>query len=182
MKLTIYTLATDDDTGTNSQVFPNEEARDDALLSWVSSDRDEWAGSEFADNLHEFIQSKTDYMDTFSTDEQEIGIDPVQLVGIDEAWKICKAVPGAFGNLYDPDEVLTIMDGWSEAGDTSEDSNWFDPTNAEDKAAILAWCEQEGPDFEDQTSNLVCENLPNRGEAFKALAAKREQEGKGSEA
>ena len=71
---------------------------------------------------------------------------------------------------------MSILDGWSEEGDDSETSHWFDPTSVEDRAAILAWCEKEGPDFEDQISNLVCDNLPNRGEAFAALEAKNKQE------
>lgn len=90
-------------------------------------------------------------------------------ITVGEAWQRCKAEPGAFGNLYDPQEILTIMDGW-------EDDFEFDPENAEDVAAITAWCEAEGSDFEDQISNLVCENLPKRKDAYAALANKRGEE------
>lgn len=176
MKLKIYTLATDDDSGTHADVFGTEEARDDALLAWVSSDREEWAKSEFADDLHEYVQSKTDYLDTFSTDVQDVGVDPAQLMTTNEAWKRCKVTPGSFGNLYDPDEVMSILDGWADESDADETSHWFDPESEEDRSAILAWCEQEGPDFEDRISELVCSNLPNRGAALAALEAKQRQE------
>jgi hypothetical protein len=176
MRLKIYTLATDDKGGTHADVFRTEEARDDALLGWVGSNRKEWAKSDLADDLHGYVQSKTSYFDTFSTDTQEIEIDPGQLMTINAAWKACKVTPGSFGNLYDLDEVMSIMDGWADEGDADETSHWFDPDSAEDRMAILAWCEQEGPDFEDQISELVCSNLPNRGEAFAALEAKHRQE------
>ena len=176
MKLTIYTLATDDKCGTHADVFGSQTERDDALLEWVNSNRDEWAESEFAGDLHEYVLSKTDYLDTFSTDEQEIEIDPAQLVTVNEAWTLCKDNAGAFGNLYDPEEVMTILDGWSDEDDEDTTSHRFDPDNAEDRMAILAWCEAEGPDFEDQISDLVCTNLPNRGEALAALEAKRQRE------
>lgn len=176
MKLTLYTLATDDDNGTKCRVFGSEHQRDDALLTWVGSNREDWAASDFADNLHEFIQSRTDYLDTFSTDEQSLDIDPSALLTINEAWKLCKDTPGAFGNLYDPEEIMSILDGWSEEGDGTEASYWFDPKSAEDRRAVLAWCEQEGPDFEDRISDLVGSNLPTRGEAFAALTAKHQKE------
>lgn len=176
MKLTLYTLATDDNSGTHADVFGTERARDDALLEWVGSNREEWSASAFAGDLHEYVLSKADYLDTFSTDEQEIEIDPARLMTVNDAWKHCKDNPGSFGNLYDPDEVMTILDGWADAGDADETSCWFDPGSAEDRMAILAWCEQEGPDFEDKISDLVCSNLPNRGEAFAALEAKHQQE------
>ncbi len=176
MKLTIYTLATDDDNGTHAQVFGSQTERDDALLAWGNSDREEWATSDLADDLHEYFLGRTDYLDTFSTDEQEVEIDPAALITVNEAWKLCKDSPGAFGNLYDPEEVMSILDGWAEEGDTDETSYWFDPDCEKDRMAILAWCEAEGPDFEDQVSNLVCSNLPNRGAAFAALDAKKRQE------
>jgi hypothetical protein len=176
MKLTIYTLATDDKCGTRAGVFGTETDRDDALLEWVSSNREEWSESAFADNLHPYIQSKADYLDTFSTDEQEVEIDPAELMTVNAAWTLCKDNPGSFGNLYDPDEVMTILDEWAEEGDEEDSSHWFDAGNAEDRMAILAWCEAEGPDFENQISELVCSNLPNRGEAFAALEAKHQRE------
>lgn len=85
MKLKIYTFATDDNSGTHAEVFGTEEARDDALLAWVGSNRAEWVNSELADDLHDYVQSKTDYLDTFSTDAQEIEIDPGQLMSVNEA-------------------------------------------------------------------------------------------------
>jgi hypothetical protein len=176
MKLTIHTLATDDDNGTTCRVFAAEALRDDALLAWVGSNREDWAASDFADNLHEFIQSRTDYLDTFSTDEQKLDIDPSALLTVNEAWKLCKDTPGAFGNLYDPEEIMSILDGWSEEGDEAVASHWFDPKSAEDRIAVLAWCEQEGPDFEERISDLVCSNLPTRGEAFAALTEKHQKE------
>ncbi len=60
MKLKIYTLATDDNSGTHAEIFGTEATRDDALLEWVSSNREEWAKSAFADDLHAYIQIKTD--------------------------------------------------------------------------------------------------------------------------
>ena len=176
MKLTIFTLATDDNSGTICRVFGSEAERDDALLDWIGSDRKEWAASQCADDLHDYVQRRTDYLDTFSTDEQAVEIEPVNLMTLNGAWKVCKDTPGSFGNLYDPDEVMTILDGWAEEGDKDETSNWFDPDSAEDRMAILAWCEQEGPDFEGQISELVCSNLPTRGEALAALAAKHQRE------
>lgn len=176
MKLTLYTLATDCDAGTHADLFTDETARDDALLAWAGSSREDWQSSDLADDLHAFVQTKTGYLDKFSTDEKQIDLDLAQLTTVNEAWVLCKDNPGSFGNLYDPREVMTILDGWSESGDKSPESHWFDPANPEDRAAILAWCEQEGPDFEDQISNLVCENLPDRKAAFDALEAKREVE------
>ena len=76
---------------------------------------------------------------------------------------------GSFGNLYDPNEVLTIVDGW---GDEYE----FDASNAEDRAAVTAWCEAEGASIEDDISKLVCDQLPTREIAFAALAKKREND------
>lgn len=176
MKLTIYTLATDDDCGTTSTVFADAASRDAALLEWAGTNWDEWKESDLADDLHEFIQTKTDHLDTFSTDEQELVIDLAAHVSVNEAWRICDEAPGSFGNLYDPDELFTIMGGWSEKGDESETSNWFDPESSEDFDALLAWCEEEGPDFEEQISNLVCQNLPNRKQAFAALEAKHRKQ------
>ncbi|MYB77838.1 MAG: hypothetical protein F4X83_12275 [Chloroflexi bacterium] len=176
MKLTIYTLATDCDNGTNAQVFVSEDTRDDALLEWVGSSREDWQASDLADDLHAFVQTKTGYLDTFSTDEQQIEVDPAQLITVNQAWFRCKDAPGSFGNLYDPDEVMEIMSNWSEAGDEGPDSHWFDPKDSEDHAAILAWCDQVGPDFEEQISRLVCENLPTRKTAFEALEAKHKLE------
>lgn len=176
MRMKIYTLATDDNNGTQTAVFGTEAARDDALLEWVNANREDWAESAFADDLHTYIQSKTDYLDTFSTDEQEVEIDPTKLMTVNAAWKFCKNIPGSFGNLYDPDEVMTILEGWAEEGDEEDSSHWFDAENAEDRLAILAWCEAEGPDFENQISELVCSNLPNRGAAFAALDAKLQRE------
>ncbi len=71
---------------------------------------------------------------------------------------------------------MTLLDGWLDEGDKDETSHWFDPDSAEDRIAILAWCEGEGPDFEDQVSHLICSNLPTRGAAFAALQAKRQRE------
>jgi len=176
MKLIIYTLATDCDAGTHADLFTDENTRDDALLKWAGSSRIEWQSSELANDLHAFVQTKTDYLDTFSTDEKQIEVDLAQLTTVNEAWFRCKDNPGSFGNLYDPDEVITILDGWSESGDESPASHWFDRDNREDHAAILAWCEQEGPDFEEQISDLVCENLPTRKAAFDALEAKHKVE------
>ena len=176
MKLTIYTLATDCDAGTHADLFTDEQVRDDALLAWADSNREDWQSSDLADDLHAFVQTKIDYLDTFSTDEQQIEVDLAQLTNVNEVWALCKNHPGSFGSLYDPDEVMTILDGWSESGDDSPESHWFDPASPEDRAAILAWCEQEGPDFEDQISNLVCENLPNRKAAFEALEANHKVE------
>lgn len=144
MRLNIYTLATDDKNGTRADVFCSETERDDALLAWVNSDRAQWAGSKFADDLHEYVLSKIEFLDTFSTDEQEVEIDPAALMSVNTAWKLCKVAPGSFGNLYDPEEVTTILDGWGEEGDEDGTSHWFDPDRAEDHAAILAWCEAEG--------------------------------------
>jgi hypothetical protein len=42
--------------------------------------------------------------------------------------------------------------------------------------AILAWCEQEGPDIENRISELVCSNLSNQSEASAALAAKHQRD------
>jgi len=176
VRFTIYILATDDDCGTHASVFGSEAARDDALLEWVGSNREEWAQGQFSDDLNEHVQSKTDYLDTFSTDEQEVDIDPAQLLTVNEAWKICKDNPGSFGNLYDPDEVMITLDGWAVEGDEEDRSHWFDPESTEDRMAILAWCEAEGPDFEDRVSDLVCTNLPNRGQAFTAHKAKHARE------
>ena len=176
MKLTVYTLATDDDSGTRSDVFADSASRDGALLAWAGTNWSEWKESDLADDLHEFIQTKTDYLDTFYTDEKELHIDLAALVTVNQAWRICNDAPGSFGNLYDPEDLFTIMDGWSEQGDESETSNWFDPESSEDFDALLAWCEEEGPDFEDQISNLVCENLPNRQQAFAALEKKHKKQ------
>jgi hypothetical protein len=41
---------------------------------------------------------------------------------------------------------------------------------------ILAWCEQEGPDFENRFSELVCFNLSNQSEASAALDAKHQRD------
>lgn len=176
MKLTIYTLATDCDNGTTSQTFATEQERDSALLEWVGSNPEQWAASKLADDLHEYVQSKTGYMDTFSTDEQEIEVDIDQLITVNEAWFRCKREPGAFGSLYDPVDVITVMSTWSESEDESDGSHWFNPEDVEDSAAILAWCEQEGPGFEEQISKLVWENMPTRKEAFEALEAKNKKE------
>lgn len=173
MKIKVYTLATDDDNGTTPQAFGSEVERDDALLSWVGSNRETWLASNLADDLHEYVLSRTEHLDTFSTDEQEIEVDLNALLTANEAWAFCKKPAGAFGNLYDPNEAMTIMDGWAEEGDISDGSHWFDPENPDDTAAVTAWCEKEGPDFEQQISNLVCENLPTRKAAYEALAAKR---------
>jgi hypothetical protein len=108
MKLTIDNLATDCDAGTQAQLFTNENARDDTLLEWAGSSRDEWQASHLADDLHEFVQTKTDYLDTFSTCAKEIDVDLAQLTTVNKAWFRCKDTPGSFGNLYDPDEVMTI--------------------------------------------------------------------------
>lgn len=71
---------------------------------------------------------------------------------------------------------MTILDGWADEDDADKTSRWFDPESEEDHMAILACCEQEGPDFEERISELICSNLPNRGEAFAAPKAKRPQE------
>lgn len=176
MRLNIYTLATDDKNGTRADVFGSETERDDALLAWVNSNRDEWGESKLADDLHEYVLSRIEYLDTFSTDEQEVEIDPAKLMSVNTAWKLCKVTPGSFGNLYDPNEVMSILDGWADEGDEEETSHWFDPDGAKDQAAILAWCEAEGPDFEERISDLVCSNLPNRGAAFAALNVKHLRE------
>lgn len=173
MKITVFTLATDDDNGTTARVFASEAERVTALLQWVGSDHTTWQESELAGDLHEYVQSLSDHMDTFSTDEHQVEIDIADVLAVNQAWAFCKDGPGAFGNLYDPTEVMTILDGWSEQGDMSDTSNWFNPDDPNDCAAILAWCEKEGPGFEDEISNLVCSNLPNRKEAFDALAEKR---------
>ncbi|MEM8976178.1 MAG: hypothetical protein AAGD43_29270 [Pseudomonadota bacterium] len=171
MKIKVFTLATDDDNGTKARVFGTEVQRDDALLIWVGSNRETWQASKLADDLHEYIQSRTEHLDTFSTDEDEIDLGDV--LSVNAAWAFCKEQVGAFGNLYDPDEAMTIMDGWAEEGDTSDGSHWFNVDNAEDREAVTAWCEQEGPDFEQQISNLVCENMPTRKAAYDALREKR---------
>lgn len=57
-----------------------------------------------------------------------------------------------------------------------ETSFWFDPESAEDRMAILAWCEQEGPDFENRISEIVCSNLSNQSAASAALAAKHQRD------
>ncbi len=173
MKITVYSLATDDDEGTTARVFGSEEERDDALLSWVGSNRESWAQREHPVDLHEYVQTLSDHLDTFSTDQQEVEIDLHDILSVNAAWRFCKEPDGAFGNLYDPEEVATIMDGWAEEGDRSDGSNWFQTDSAEEMAAITAWCEKNGPGFEQQISNLVCENLPTRKEAFDTLAEKR---------
>jgi len=71
---------------------------------------------------------------------------------------------------------MSILDGWADEGDEDETSYWFDPARAKDRMAILAWCEAEGPEFEERVSDLVCSNLPNRGAAFAALDAKHQRE------
>lgn len=176
MRLNIYTLATDDKCGTRADVFGSEAERDDALLAWVNSSREEWGESNFAGDLHEYVLSRIEYLDTFSTDEQEVEFDPAKFVTINTAWKLCKDNPGSFGNLYDPDEIMSILDGWADEGDEDKTSHWFDPDSVEDRRAILAWCEAEGSDFEERISDLVCSNLPNRGAAFAALDAKHQRE------
>ncbi len=176
MRLNIFTLATDDNSGTHADVFGSETERDDALLAWVNSNREEWGESKLAGDLHEYVLSRIEYLDTFATDEQEVEIDPATLMSVNTAWKLCKVTPGSFGNLYDPDEVMSILDGWADEGDGEETSYWFDPESAEDQAAILAWCEAEGADFEGRISDLVCSNLPNRGAAFAVLDAKHQRE------
>lgn len=173
MKLTVFTLATDDEDGTSSQVFTSKAALDKALLSWVGSNAEEWAESEYADDLHEFISSKLDHLDTFSTDEQEIEFDKSDPQIVKAAWDACKSRPGAFGNLYDPIEVMTVMDGWAVEGDTSDASFWFDPQNPDDTAAIAAWCEANGLNLEQRISDLVCKSLPNRKAAYEALSGQR---------
>lgn len=173
MKITVFTLATDDDEGTTARVFGSEEERDDALLSWVGSNRESWQQSEYPEDLHEYVQTLSGHLDTFSTDQQEVEIVLADILSVNDAWQFCKEQEGAFGNLYDPEEAATIMDGWAVEGDTSDGSHWFATGNAEDMAAITAWCVKEGPGFEQQISNLVCESLPTRKEAYGALAAKR---------
>lgn len=71
---------------------------------------------------------------------------------------------------------MSILDGWADEGDADEMSQWFDRDCAEDRMAILAWCEAQGPDFEDRISELVCSNLPNRGAALAALEEKHRHE------
>jgi len=176
MKLNIFTLATDENSGTNCRVFGTKNQRDDALLEWFGSDREDWAASQSSDDLQDYDQSRTDHPGTFAIDEQAVEIDPAGLMTLNVAWKVCKDTPGSFGNLYDPDEVLTILDGWAEEGDKDETCYWFDPDSAEDRMAILAWCEQVGPDFETRISELVCSNLPNQSEALAALDAKLQRD------
>ena len=154
----------------------NQNQRDDALLEWIGSDPHEWAASQYADDLHDYVLSRTDHFDRFSIDEQEVEIDSAALMTLNKAWKVCKDQPGSFGNLCDPDEVMTILDGWAEEGDKDETSYWFVPDSKEDRMAIRAWCEQEGPDFDNRIPELVCSNLPNRGEALAALDAKHQRE------
>ena len=170
MKLVIYTLATDGDDGTQSQVFTNEAARTDALLDWIGSDREEWKVSDQSDDLSEFVSARIGHLDTYSMDEHDIDLSDLSLSLL---WSLCKSAPGAFGALYDPDDVLTTMDGWAATGDMSDGSHWFDPTCKNDREAILAWCEQEGPKLEQRISDLVCEAMPTRGQAFDALVMKR---------
>jgi len=165
MKLTIFLLATDCDMGTQSEVFANKIARDDALLSWCGSSREEWLDHPtLADDLHEYVQTKTDHLDTFSTDEVELEIDDTT------AWHAIKKSAGSFGVLYDPIEIATMTDGWSDENEEDATSHYFDTNDPSDMAALTAWCEAEKASFEDAMSSVVHESAPTRAEAFKALA------------
>jgi hypothetical protein len=73
--------------------------REDALLDWIGSGREDWAASQITDGLHDYVQSRTDYLDTFATDEQAVEIDPAALMTLNVASKVCKDTPGSFGNL-----------------------------------------------------------------------------------
>jgi len=174
MKITVYTLATDDDGGTGCHVFTTENQRDDALLNWAGTSRDDWQKSDLADDLHEYVQSFADYLDTFSADQHELILDSAEFITVSEAWKTCKDVPGSFGNLYDPNEIMTMLDGYEDEGEKDNpDGRYYDPSNSEDQAAMLAWCLQEGPAFEKSISELVWTNLPTRREAYEALQKKK---------
>jgi len=171
MSITVHILITDDHEGTRADAFTTESDR--ALISWVGSDAKEWAQSELADNLYEYVSSRYDHGRKICTDEQTLENDISQAPRTNAAWSFCKSIPGAFGAFYDPIDVMTIMGGWAVEGDHSDTSHWFEAGNDEDTAAILAWCEKEGSRIERQISDLVCNTMPTRKEAFEALAMKR---------
>ncbi|WP_299085817.1 hypothetical protein [uncultured Ruegeria sp.] len=172
LTLTFYKLTTDCVAGINSVIFTEKQARDDALLEWAGSTREDWLASNLAHDLDAFVKSKTDLRDRFKTDQATIDI--TGLITVNQAWVYCKDEPGSFGNLYDPDTVMSILEERPDPMHPGDLSFGFDPGNARDRAAVLAWCEQNGPDFEDQISELVCRNFPTRTAAYTALAEKNQ--------
>ncbi|MEO0380919.1 MAG: hypothetical protein AAF252_11665 [Pseudomonadota bacterium] len=170
----IYCLIWDNDGGTTLEHFFSEEDRAQRIKSEIVVDWNAITAS---------MPMPDDWMDAWAVVSDKVSywlvteeIDLLDGIPSDMAWKICKAKSGSFGNLYDPAEIATITDGWSDEGDESETSHNFDQEDVEDMLALTAWCETEGPDFEDQISKLVCENLPTRGEAFAALERKHAAE------
>lgn len=155
-------------------------ASDDVTLYW-DIDAQQWEISDdgYPGSNGNLYCGNCDHICEADKAKQEVEYDlPAKPeMTINEAWKICKDKPGTFGNLYDPEEIMTIMDGWASAEERDDpDGQYFDPKNAEHMAAMLAWCEEHGPGFEDDMSNNVCSNLPTRNEAYAALDKKRKAE------
>lgn len=166
----VWTVTYNDDSGVHSTVHLTVEEADAAALEWIQHYRPSFPEVDF-DQTWADVQSdlceESGYMDSVSVVEHDLDLT------VNHAWKVCKDGPGAFGNLYGTDELFTIMDGWGDADNLYDhDGRYFSSANPDDRAALTAWCEAEGPVLEDQISNLVCENLPTRREAYDALSEK----------
>ena len=170
----LYCLIWDSDDGTHLEHYFTDQARNDRIKSELT---DDWnsarPGEPFPQDWFDAWEVISQFVDYWFVCEN---IDLRGAVSQNLAWKICKETPGAFGNLYDPKEIATIMDGWSDSDEYHDSSHHFDSDDYEDVQALTAWCEQEGSSFEDDISRLVCDNLPTRREAFAALERKHAAE------
>ncbi len=159
----IWTVTFNDD-GSNpySIVLLKEADADTAARLWIDAYRDDYKHLLEVENdwdyltwreVYEWLRAQSGFLDTIVVEGHEID-DSI-------LWNALKAaVPGRFGVLYDPDELLTMMDGW-------DDEYAFD--TPETKKALEAWCIKEGPDFEDTWSQIMGDNCPTEDDAKKAL-------------
>jgi hypothetical protein len=100
LKIKVYSLATDDDGGTNSAVFINEREMEDAIIagtgghysSYTRADFEEWLTENPDGDLNQWWDEHRGDLDSYSTDEQELELElpPIaeQMRGVTHAAKV----------------------------------------------------------------------------------------------
>jgi hypothetical protein len=151
--LTIWTAVTDNKDGTQVFTFLKESELDAFKHNWLMERWTEDHGPMPADFWEAYEAASYD-QDYLTIEASELDTSAV--------WHALKAgTPGAFGVLYDPNEITTMLDG----------NEIVDSNCPKDRAAMLKWCQLEGGSFEDAMSELVWSNVPtSRGKLFMSVA------------
>lgn len=175
--MNIWTVTYNDDNGSpSSSVHLSANEANKAAAEWVEAYRDSYGDVVDFDQedwgaIFDALTEQIGFMDAVTIQKHQVS------VSINDLWGPFKTIQGgflkgSFGVLYDPQEVLEMLDGYNADID-DDNSSAFDASNPEDVSAITAWCEAEAESFEDEFSHVFWNNLPTRKEAYEKL--EREQ-------